>query len=257
MLGCVATATSCTAAKACLSYEDLDDNDPRCSFQPDAEVCEGTDQVVCDGDAIFHCTNAAYVGSECLDIPGDAGGVECVKDDSCPAFPSCSSPTVDDYCTDIGGHAQFDCSIYGDYCETFTDDGGPNADCFQGPGEEQNEDCGDDKVSCDAKGRVSICAGDVGIVYDCNALGETCVTGPHQRVVRASGFGVQSVEHRHQRVHGRHALGLRRRREEHGRLLAARRHLRLARRRAELVLRADHGRRQDRRGLTARRSQVR
>jgi hypothetical protein len=175
VLGCVINASTCTEAKACLSYEDLDSKDARCLSTPNAEVCQGNDQVLCDYSSIFHCGNAAYVGSECLS-KGDAG-VECVKDDSCPVNSTCSTPTVSDYCTDIGGHAQFDCSIYGDYCDIATDDAGSDfSDCFQAKGEEQGS-CDVDKTSCDANGRVSVCGGAVVSVYDCNAIGEKCLAG--------------------------------------------------------------------------------
>jgi hypothetical protein len=68
--------------------------------------------------------------------------------------------------------------VYGDYCDTAMDDAGNSyADCFQAPNEEQGT-CGEvDNVTCDAKGRVSVCADTVVIVYDCNALGESCVAG--------------------------------------------------------------------------------
>ncbi len=175
LLGCVIDATTCLEAKACLSYEDLDDNDPRCTASPEGEFCSGNDETLCDDGAIFHCANATYLGSECLS-KGDAG-VECVKDDSCPPFESCTTATVEDYCTDIGGHAQYDCSINGDYCDIETDDAGDQyAECFQAPGEVQ-ADCSFDKTSCDAKGRVSVCSGGVVTVLDCNALGEKCVAG--------------------------------------------------------------------------------
>ncbi len=174
VLGCVVNATSCLAAKACLSYEDLDTTDSRCAGKGNDELCSGTDYELCDYGAIFHCGNAAYVGSQCIN--NKDAGPECVKDNTCPVNSTCSTPTVSDYCTNLGGHAQFDCSIYGDYCDIAHDDAGPFSDCFQAAGEEQ-AGCDEDKTTCDAKNRVSVCGGAVISVYDCTALGETCVAG--------------------------------------------------------------------------------
>jgi hypothetical protein len=172
-LECVAKASTCAAAGACLSQEIIAADDPRCADAggPDAsDRCDPTDDnnsvIRCRFLDVLHCQTTKYgPGSTCL--PGAAGRFWCGVDRKCPAQDSCIGSLLD-YCGTSGVHASLNCSSAGYTCG-FNEDAG-YFDCLTG----------DRFRGCTGAG--STCSGNTVLVcdtyqyseYDCANMGAIC-----------------------------------------------------------------------------------
>ncbi len=170
-LRCVARATTCAEAGACLWIEYIDPSDPRCA---DAGVPEGGDGTCADdGGTVLYCASSYAVhcgtayfapGSTCLHGTGNNTG--CAQEQNCTVATTCVGSVLT-YCGLDNLKYGLNCA-YAGYACGFDTSGIPCIPPDPGP-------------QCQIAGATS-CAGDVlqvcdGLyesVFDCAAMGAAC-----------------------------------------------------------------------------------
>lgn len=173
---CAAEATSCPAAAACLPYEFIDQNDPRCSGLDGGANgnCSPDKTAVYDCSAlrITHCSHPYfYPGSTCLQ---DSGGVHrCAAAESCTATAAACKGSIVTYCGAVSNFAYGeDCSYWGASCGL--DQSGGVQDCILNG---LTPFCNQDAVQCIGD-RVRSCFGGFFSELDCASLGGKCDPAP-------------------------------------------------------------------------------
>lgn len=120
-LQCVATATNCLEAAACMSLEDISPGDQRCQATDGGTGvgCSPDSKSVyhCEANYILHCNNAYYgSGSSCLS-PANDGGTEywCAVSQTCSGSSSCVGGILS-YCAINDQGFSIDCGVKGQTC---------------------------------------------------------------------------------------------------------------------------------------------
>jgi hypothetical protein len=181
-LACMAAATTCVGAGACVWDENIAPNDPRCA---DASAPDGGDRCGDDGGTVYacaagllvHCDSAYFApGTHCL--PGADGFHYCALDTNCTVLDSCIN-TLNDFCgVPSNLHFGLNCAYAGYTCGlAVNDDSGLNG-CFTGNMDLQ---CNSPGTSCAATDSgpptvLQVCDGLDLSNFNCAALGVTCST---------------------------------------------------------------------------------
>jgi len=170
ILQCIAKATSCTAASACLWQEQILSTDPRCVGKDAGKngACgdDGGSVYFCGTPtgSIVHCNNAFFTsGSTCL--YDDAGLPWCVT------LPCGAQQCLGDmlsYCGNDGLQYSQNCGMGGMTCGFDTKEGFD--DCLTNG---SRKTCNSLAVTCSGS-TVEICDGYFISDYDCAAYGGTC-----------------------------------------------------------------------------------
>lgn len=184
---CMASASSCTQAGECVSYETLAPGDPRCAA--DAGVGDGGPRCTDDGGTILgcsglyalHCNSPYYAaGTSCL--LGADGTLGCALGTNCTVNASCIGSSLFDECgTGNNLHFQLNCPYAGYDCNT-TQDGGLIG-CLTG---NQSLDCTALGTQC-VGDVVQVCDGVNWSAFDCAALGGTCSSTGGSAICVSSG----------------------------------------------------------------------
>lgn len=176
-LACMAAATTCGGAGACLWDENLAPNDPRCAdgSAPDGgDICgdDGGSVYRCASGYILHCDSAFYAsGSRCL--TGADGTHWCALDTNCTVQDSCLG-TLNDFCgVPSNLHFGQSCAYDGYTCGLAANQDSGLAGCFTG---NTYEPCSSPGTSCSGNTTLQVCDGDMQSNFDCAALGGTCST---------------------------------------------------------------------------------
>jgi hypothetical protein len=173
--GCMNAAPTCTAAAACLYWEPLANNDPRCPADAGLstpDTCLDPETLLsCANGWALHCNSAYYQsGSKCLaGMIGDAGDVGCAIGQNCVTSAGCGA--FYDYCGVDNLHYALNCAFAGYTCDTAAD---AATVCVTGntymPCNVRGAQCSTDMST------VTVCDGSEVSEFDCAALGSgaTC-----------------------------------------------------------------------------------
>lgn len=174
-LSCAAKASSCPVAAACLPYEYVESNDPRC------QGADGGANGNCapDGKAVYdcfykrviHCDHPYfYPGSTCL---ADSNGVyQCAAAQTCSGGATTCKGNIVTFCSTGNVAYGTDCAFWGASCGKNQATGGQ--DCVLNG---ITPTCATDSVQC-VSNRVRTCFGKFFSEIDCVALGGTCASDP-------------------------------------------------------------------------------
>jgi hypothetical protein len=169
ILQCIAKATSCNAAGACLWQEVIDVGDPRCAGKDAGKLgsCgdDGGSLYFCNANpGILHCGNSYFqAGSTCL--YDDAGAPWC------NTLPCSGQQCLGDmlgYCGTDGLQYSQNCGMGGFTCGLDSKSG--NDDCLTNGAKKA---CTSLAINCSGS-TVEICDGLYLSDYDCSAYGGTC-----------------------------------------------------------------------------------
>jgi hypothetical protein len=184
-LQCIAAATNCPQAAACMGLEVISAGDPRCQVTDGGTgvSCSPDNKSVyhCDGKYILHCDNAYYgSGSSCLST-GPDGGVEywCAVSPNCSGFSSCVGGILS-YCAINGQGFSIDCGVKGHDCGMDSKSG--LRDCVLG---KAAPTCTTAGTVCQ-NDKVVVCDGIYYGELDCTALGGVCDGRPSPHCAQAS-----------------------------------------------------------------------
>lgn len=172
VFACVAEATSCPEAAACVWLEILSPGDPRCADAGDGgqELCanDGGTVVRCAYDYALHCNSAYYApGATCLAGKDDWKG--CGLGQNCSGVTSCVGPMLT-YCAVDTLKYGINCSYSGYGCGFETDSGLP---CVP---EEGFVECSIPGASRCANDKAWICDGLFESAFDCGSMGFECTS---------------------------------------------------------------------------------
>lgn len=182
-LACAASAANCPTAAACLPYEFIDLDDPRCGgldggangdCSPDKKAV-----YACTSQLITHCDHPYfYPGSTCL---VDSSGVHrCAASQTCTSTAGECNGSIVTYCGSVSNFAYGeDCSYWGASCGT--DQASGVQDCVLNG---LTPFCNQDSVQC-VGDRVRSCYGGFFSEIDCAALGGKCDPDPVAHCSRA------------------------------------------------------------------------
>jgi hypothetical protein len=172
VLQCMAKATSCGQASACVGFEAIQPSDPRCTDAgaPSRCLADNVTVVRCDYNEVFHCDNALFgPGAQCF--KGSDGSYQCGQGSDCPPS-ACQGDLITGCMYPAKIHSDMNCAAGGFQCGPDPQMPGAVA-CIseQGkilmcsaPGETQ---CQGDKVL--------VCTGYESSEYDCaSRMGGTC-----------------------------------------------------------------------------------
>lgn len=170
VLSCMAKATSCGDAAACLAFEALPAGDARCADAGATSHCVDSSTVArCDQSLVFHCGAATFgPGAQC--IQGNDGQYVCGQT-GCPPT-ACQGDLIDGCQYPAMRHVDTDCAAAGLNCGPDPSDP-QQVTCLTEPGK---------VLACGAPGSTS-CQGDKALVcvggqlseFDCSSLpGGTC-----------------------------------------------------------------------------------
>jgi hypothetical protein len=166
LLSCVARATTCAEASACLIFELIAPDDARCANRQGTSRCLDSQTVLdCDDYVLWRCGVGHYApGSSCA-VPTQGVATCAVAEASgtCTAPAECTG-TYADHC-DGTMRFRWDCATLGLSC-ALGEDGGVDCDGT-------DPACQNLGASCDGD-RVRACNPPYVSVYDCAALGGTC-----------------------------------------------------------------------------------
>lgn len=173
-VACMAMATTCAQAAACVSLEYLDPADVRCG---DAGADAGP-SCADDGGTILYCgthyaahCNTAYfaAGSKCTVGSGQLYG--CALGANCTVTNTCVGSSVFDECGSTDNlHYRLNCDYEGYDCSEVPD--GSLIGCLSG---NEAYPCSTLDTSCASDGvTVQVCDGYDYSLYDCASLGGTC-----------------------------------------------------------------------------------
>ncbi len=182
-LKCIARATTCGEASACLAVEGFYNDDPRCDAGADsafllADHCEGTSGIDCTDGVAFHCGAASYGGTaQCLVDEG--GVVGCGQLDpagTCPFRVTACDPVTGNFSDCSQGtqiDVSFSCQAVGSVCGDAGPEAGHKFDCLTNGSYQKcnvalfvNKCVGDLVETCNGNGTVS--------QLDCAAIGRHC-----------------------------------------------------------------------------------
>ena len=171
MFQCIAKATTCQAAGACLPIENFAPGDPRC----DAGAADAGERCADDGGTVLrcadqyalHCASAYYApGAHCLQ--GVDNSHWCALNTNCATPSSCVGSLLD-YCGAADNlHEGINCAAAGYTCGIDEEAGSP--DCLTST---TVETCAAVGTDC-AAAAVAVCDGFQLSKFDCSALGGTC-----------------------------------------------------------------------------------
>ena len=173
-LSCAAKASNCPAAAACMPYEYIDANDPRCQAADGGANgdCAPDKKAVyeCFYKRVIHCDHPYfYPGSSC--IQDSTGAYRCAAAQSCTAQTACSG-TIVTFCGSGNVAYGIDCAFWGSSCGK--DQSSGNQDCILNG---ITPYCTTDSVQC-VSDRVRTCFGDYFSEIDCVAAGGKCEPDP-------------------------------------------------------------------------------
>jgi hypothetical protein len=171
-LACVAKATSCQAAGACLAFENMEPSDLRCTG--DAGVGTGescmnnTTILLCATRQIWHCDNGYYAPDQLCLLASD-GWHYCAQSAGCPTYACTGSLFFG--CWGASGDLEgaTNCLHNGETCGGVPDAGGFLSCLTDG----QERRCTGLNASC-AGTKAEVCDTLYVSQYDCAELGGTC-----------------------------------------------------------------------------------
>jgi hypothetical protein len=162
-------AGTCADAAACMYFEPLGMNDPRCADagpNPKDRCTDNGDTILsCAGLYAVHCNSSYYQsGSKCTaGLVGDAGDLGCALGQNCSSGTGCG--TYFDYCGVDTLHYAIDCAFWGGACNLTTD---AAVACITG---NAYMPCSTAGPTCSADTTmVAMCDGSEVSLFDCKAL---------------------------------------------------------------------------------------
>lgn len=174
VFNCLAATTTCTEAGACLTYETLGADDPRCDGAP-SQSCAGEALVDCSAGRISHCDELGFsVTTECAE--GEDGAVCRVETCTAPGIRCEENPPGVHYaiaCTEGGDEIATSCTAHGLSCTE-------QIGCTDVTG---NDELCDPPFAqtCGGARLATICAAPLSttgmraVPIDCGAAGDDCV----------------------------------------------------------------------------------
>lgn len=174
VFNCLAATSTCTEAAACLTYEALALDDPRCDGER-GRRCEGQSVIDCDERRISHCDELGFaVSTECVE---GADGAVC-------RLESCTEPGVHCQENPPGVHYAIACTAGGD--EIATNCTAHGLSCTEQIG--CTDATGSDELcdppfaqACNGAKKVAVCAAPLvtsgmrSVSFDCGATGDDCI----------------------------------------------------------------------------------
>jgi hypothetical protein len=165
---------ACSAAGACVGYEAIASNDPRCGQSAPTSSClTPTDVLRCDYQSIYHCAMPDF-GPNMKCMKGSDGQYECGSAGCNDAgLSQCLGDLIDGCDTAYDLVSDINCASVGQRCGE--DPSGQNGIvCLTSPGQFMTCNTAGQMI-CNA-GKVEVCADGAFSEWDCTSIGETCTT---------------------------------------------------------------------------------